>query len=631
MSQLDVDMFNVKFKILPFFKELDLNRIKNSIHSGKIIVPKIKIPKNELVLVKRGSILFSEDEKCDDVIEINKEIDELIIDKTYLISSHSKTITKKNSSNDYIAEVSGIFYVFNGKAILSPVSKDAFWEIIVSEDKLTIVLNLYPGIGEFGRPDFNSIVEAVERKNVKSSIFIEIIRNAIDKMVSTRQPVLDVEISRGKTPIDGIDAEVKFLVDIETDFKPKMTEDGRVDFYHLNTMNPVEENQEIAIFSVHKDGVDGEDVYGTKILAKKAKPLYYPGGRNTYQDKDKPDLIRAAISGNLVFKDGTITIDDVYKINGNVDFSTGNIESKGSLEVMGNVKRGFEINVENNVEIKGHIEDCKLKIGGDISIKSGFYGDGSGVIEANGKVDIKYVHNQKIYSRDSINVTHEVIDSELYALNKIQIVGGRNMAVYGGKLIAGEYIEANCIGNEYNVNTIVEAGYDYQYLEKYSANSKEIIEQGNSLLELEREINKLKNYMGLKLEHLKTFNLLVEQKGNIIQKTIDLKEQEEQLNKIDTILKNIIVQSQLNKINRDELVQQLIDYFNLMHSSGKLKNQNKELHNLIYEPSNAKIKINKFVYPGVVLMINKRKFNIEEKLTNKTFFLSTDIDEIVFM
>lgn len=624
-------MINLKFKILPYFKELDVNRIKNAVRFDKIIVPILKIPKEELLLVKRGSVLFTEHNEEEGAIELSKDTDEISFDKFYSINSISNRISRKTTSNEYIADVTGICYFLNGKLYLIPISKSSCWEFVVSEDNLNGYINLYPGIGEFEKPDLETILSFIDKKRVKKSIFTEIIREAIKKLMLNRKPVLNVLVVRGKQQIDGVDARIDFLVDVETDFKPKLTEDGRVDFYHLHIINPVEKDQEIAIFYSHQEGVDGEDIFGNRIIAKKAKPLPFPSGKNTYQDQENPNLIRSEINGNLVFKNDIISVDELYVIKGNVDFSTGSIETKGSLQVQGNIKKGFDVQAENNIDVLGYIEDCNVKVGGNISVKSGFYGDGSGILIADGKVDLKYVHSQTVYSRDSINVTNEVIDSKLFALKKIQVIGGKNMAVYGGKLIAGDLVEANCIGNEYNVNTIIEVGYDYEYQEKYAKNSLKIKEQEGTNSGLVAEIEKLKLYMGIKLEQIKIFNLLIEQKKSIIIKSNDNNQDAEQLKKIDEILKKIIIQSQLNKSNRIELATKLIDYFSLFSSIIQCKKENEEYQKLIYEPTKAKIVINKFIYPGVILQINKRRFVIDQKLTNKTFHLSSENDEIIIV
>ena len=174
--------------------------------------------------------------------------------------------------------------------------------------------------------------------------------------------------------------------------------------------------------------------------------------------------------------------------------------------------------------------------------------------------------------RQSIFVTREVVDANLYANDRIQ-VGGRRMSIVGGYAIAKNAIEVETLGNEIGNSTIIETGYDYNIVEEIKRNIDKVIELQEELKKVNAEIQKLKSWR---------------QSGDIPQKLSNFSKQQIEIN-------------------------QLIE---------QTSNENNLLEKKQITPSKAFVKVNRSVYPGVEIIINCTHFHVRRKMHGKTFVLS---------
>lgn len=616
-------MKSVELYVQAISDDNDLKIISDCTLKNKLIYVKL-IKSSNLSIIEKDTLLFRELSEQDSTAE------KVSPENLLQANLNLKNIRHNLHENTYASEEDGILLLKDQELVFIPVFRDAKYNTIVSEDNLRVYINLYPSYKDGIELSVDEIVNDLRAQNIKCFIDEYLLRETLKSIESEKKYVENLLIAEGKKPIDGTDSQIEYLIDITTDFKPHLTEDGRVDFYHLHITNSVDQDTALAKFVPHKDETNGEDVYGKIIQARKPQILKFPAGKNTYTDINNTNLIRAAREGNVIIKNEMIEVQDLSTINGNVDFSTGSIKSKGSILVKGNVLSGFEVDMEDNIEILGYVEDAKLTAGGNVKVNGGFLGKGTGEIRAKGNVDIKYIHNQKIYSRETINVCNEVMSANLYALKKILIVGGKEMAVFGGHLIAGDYIEANSFGNIYSVATLIEAGFDYEHKEIMDKNLAEINSYENQLSELKKNYDQLLQYIHLALEHKKTLHMLVEQRYSIYSKIDKFDENQEQLKKINTVINNFLNMSHLDIIHKRQFLTLLDQKSAILHLISRKKTENEVYETEINKKSGAKIKVNRYIYPGVTIKINNRKFVVQSEMLNKTFAISKDDDSIVY-
>jgi uncharacterized protein (DUF342 family) len=84
----------------------------------------------------------------------------------------------------------------------------------------------------------------------------------------------DYEIARAQDPVEGANAYITYHFDPEIKAKPKINEDGTVDFHQLDNINHVKKGQVLATLTPEDTGISGMDVSGIEIRPKKGHKNY---------------------------------------------------------------------------------------------------------------------------------------------------------------------------------------------------------------------------------------------------------------------------------------------------------------------------------------------------------------------
>jgi uncharacterized protein (DUF342 family) len=83
--------------------------------------------------------------------------------------------------------------------------------------------------------------------------------------------------------------------------------------------------------------------------------------------------LSAAIEGCLFWKAGQLTVDVIYHISGDVDYSTGNVKFDGAILIDGDVRSGFRVDATGSIYINGSVEAAEVySEKGDIVMLRGF-------------------------------------------------------------------------------------------------------------------------------------------------------------------------------------------------------------------------------------------------------------------
>lgn len=609
-----------------------------------IVAPETNIPEIEylLSLLKEGYLVYSEyllNHKPLKLVQAGEPLitevfcDESIYEmlkedknKYYEFNQIGGKIILANDSV-YYSEIQGVFCIKDNMPFVIPVSFDAYYSIRISEDNMQVKGDFYPPVLSGKKILIKEVYAKLRELKINCEIRTSYLEGILENLKDS--PAKNILIAEGKNPLEGTDYSVQYMVNFETSFSPTVLEDGRLDFYNLNSIVSVSKDQLLAIYYHEIEGVDGFDVFGNKLPAHPVKKGKLPLGKNTYEKREDCSRIFATIDGCVSMKNSLINVSEVQIIRSNIDYSTGNVNCKASLQVIGDVKNGFRVDAEDNIQISGIVEDSVINAGSNIAIDRGFIGTGSGIIYSGGDVDIRYVRNQRIHSRNNINVLNEAIDCELFARNRIQVVGGKNMAVFGGHLIAGNSIEANCIGNEYGVKTIVEVGYDYDLINQLNNNNIELKQLESSMENIKNGITQICRVISLSAEQKKALEVLVEQKLLLFTTSDGLKVDKVKLEKVESGIDLLLRCSKMDteKINNFKL---LLNQRNFIKEKiYSIKNEIAEIDKKMLEPSGARVMINRRVFPGVTIIINRRKYVIKNEIINKTFVLSVKEDLVV--
>lgn len=280
-----------------------------------------------------------------------------------------------------------------------------------------------------------------------------------------------VKVAEGKGPINGFDGHFDFNFRTILQKTPKVLDNGAVDYNEIDLLEPVKEGQEIVTYSKASGGAMGFTVLGRLILQRKGKEKPAIRG-NGFRLSEDGTRYYAMKSGHIEYEDGIMNITDMYRVDGNVNSHTGDIDFDGDVYVHGSVERGANIRASGNIVVDGLVDASHLTAGKDILIRGGAYGRDEGVISAGGNIIGRFFENISLNADGDI-YSSRISESECDAGGSIEVLGDR------GEILSGETralykVSARSIGNQAGVNTIVGVGVNSGIMRSFQSYDRRI-------------------------------------------------------------------------------------------------------------------------------------------------------------
>lgn len=354
----------------------------------------------------------------------------------------------------------------------------------IADDELKAYLTiLYP-------PEGGKVItlKDIHEELVRKKVVYGIEEDNLAKVLKKEEFNKSFLIAQGILPTNGKDAKITFKFKKEKEFKLEET-DGRVDFKDMSPIEIIKEDEIIAVKTPATHGIPGVTVTGKLMPAQPGKDIPFPKGKNIEVSLDGLEL-RAGTSGRLTFQEDRINIEPIYKIDGNVDYSTGNIDFPGTVIIKGDVLGGFRVKADGDVIIGGCVENSSIESKGNITVTSGILGKNEGYLRASGNVSAKYIEHSRVESLRDVIVSESIIHSYINAKHKV-IVNGRLGVILGGRIRAGLEIRAKMVGSWTEVPTELEVGIDPQSREEIYQLANEIAKDKKKFQELKLGINTL--------------------------------------------------------------------------------------------------------------------------------------------
>lgn len=445
-----------------------------------------------------------------------------------------------------------------------------FIRVTISEDSMEASLYLSSSPDESGVPRTDLFtVENINRCLAEAGVKAGIDKSLIQSVVINRLYDTYHVVAKGLPAVNGKDGAFTFYFKTSVDNRPKILPDGSVDYRNIEIYEPVSEGQLIAEYTPPTTGHFGYNVRGGVLSSIPGKPQNPLTGTGFTISEDKCRYV-SDCNGKIEYNSGTITVTNVLDINGDVDISTGDIVFNGDVVIHGNVLAGSLIKINGSLKVLGNVESAYVCVGGDIEFKSGMQGGGKGVVECGGEVWGKFFEQTTMRVKGTIHA-NSLLNCDVFGDGDIFVTGRHGIIVGGNTACAGS-VEATAIGNMAEVRTLVCAGVT----EKLMA-----------------EINELEKTLADIEEKEKKHNQVLEKLTAITNPT-DIEKYDTMLDQVNTSLKELHIRHV--SIKR-ELDQKLF---------------------LISSYSNSRIKVAKYLYPNVALVINGIKYFTKDTFVNVT-------------
>ncbi len=322
-------------------------------------------------------------------------------------------------------------------------------------------------------------------------------------------------------------------------------------------------------------GVPGQDVFGGTVPASPGKEFQVK--TNDFVSFDpKEGLFRAKKAGVFEATPSELKIHPRYRLEGDLGWETGNIRFFGEkLIIGGNVKRGFKLYAEGDIEIEGNVEDeAEVEVKGNLVIKGLVFGEAARVV-VEGEAEIGAVEYATVKVGKNLVVKDYLLQARVQVAGNIICTEGIG-AIVGGEVEAEGSIFLQTAGSRAQVSTWLKAGYPTRLFKR--------------------------------LEELKMKLLLLEEEKRPLVK---------------------VLKSSLNRLKEDpspekvKACEKLGEKLkNILSEEEKLRKEKKALLARIKEMTHQKVvKVLKRAFVGVKIQIGLRTFTVAEELPAGTFCL----------
>lgn len=456
--------------------------------------------------------------------------------------------------------------------IQNMVYKTAKVEVV--DKKMRVFLILKDSNPESGVPlTIEAIKDILDTASVKFGIKDDVIKDIVEGVINDDK----VLIAEGNYPTAGEDASLAFNFPIEKSAKPQFLEDGHLDYKEINMVYSVEKDVPL-VKKIHATiGSRGMDVYGNDLPGLPGKDIDVVVGQGTLRDHTDTSVVKSAIDGVIFYdpKSRNLEVQKLFIVPESVDYSTGNIHVKSSVEVKQDVKPGFSIETPYNVEVKGSVEHAAISCDGTLKVKGGINGDGKLLIKVGEELHAGYIAGQNIKCAGCIYVAHELRNSIVECEDEVTIVRN-NGVIFGGRTSATNKVTSPVIGNIYGLITEIEVGVVMKFREKFIRKGTERSELLNQLEELKRKIS------------------LIAQKSSGKSKSMQL-----------SAFKDVWSRC-TNQLER-------------------VKKECEEIEKAYYDVADPTVVVIKTVYPGTIIKIKNKSLEVKEELSHVLFKLVDDL------
>lgn len=357
--------------------------------------------------------------------------------------------------------------------------EDAQVDVFVTLDQLTAWVIAYPPLGKGKELDKDMLSKALEEREVYFGIEQEV----LDRLPSSKKRYFHlVLVALGNRAVDGTDGYVEDLFSREVKKTAAVDEFGRVDYTSLDLIQNINKGDTICKIFPPTQGVAGRTVQDKEIIARDGRQAIVPRGRNTEISSDGTRLI-ASRTGHVEFSARNFQVKAVFYVNGNVDFSTGNVNFWGDVHVRGDVCSGFIVRATGTITVDGVVKSSTIEAGCDLVVARGIQGNDQAVIRAHRGVYAKYLEHCSVYTRELLQAD-SLLNCDVYSDGSVEVTSGRGTIV-GGTVRAARAVKAKIIGSKSGAATVVAMGgrpyevFEYRDLKKELKDLEDDLEKLN--------------------------------------------------------------------------------------------------------------------------------------------------------
>lgn len=326
--------------------------------------------------------------------------------------------------------------------------------IEISSDRMSAVAKITPPTANGEPADVQAVMSALRQAGVVYGVVSETRMQVFLEDAATE--TVEFIAANGTPPEIGSDGWIEYSWDQRA---VAADASGNVNLRDVIKIASVKGGDIAARIHHPTRGSEGVMVTGEKAPGEWGEKVVLKPGANIALD-DTGTEFKATISGSPRLFGGVLNIDPVYKVNGDVDFSVGNILFDGAVEIKGNVLDGFSVKAGGNITVEGNVQAAQLESAGDINVLGGIITRHEGTVMADGSVRALFIENSIIKADGDVVVERAIINSKVYSNSNVICLSNEGRIISGDTMAFYE-IRAKSLGTENEATTVLRAGLKY--------------------------------------------------------------------------------------------------------------------------------------------------------------------------
>ena len=359
-------------------------------------------------------------------------------------------------------------------------------EVSLSEDEMHAWVVVNPPKKGAAPPTVEEVVQALEDEGVSFGID----REAIESLLRRKRYGQSILVAAGRPVVHARSAEVSYHFNTIRGKPYLKMEFGRINLKELNFIENKEEGDLLAGLLPPVQPQEGRTVRDIVVPASTAREeVEIRAGAGTTLSPDGRQLF-AAESGNVRLVHGRVIVEQVVTLE-NVNYETGNIHFDGSVVVEKEIADGFVVEAGGDIQVGRSVGRATLKAGGNVLLKTGINGNGSGRIECSGNLFAKFIESSSVHCDGHVFVEEAVMHSRISA-GLHCVLNGRRGEIIASDLIVGGSLWCKKLGSVYEAPTHVFVGIRPERLESYRQARESFQENQEEQSKLEEQLEQIR-------------------------------------------------------------------------------------------------------------------------------------------
>ena len=331
--------------------------------------------------------------------------------------------------------------------------------VYVSRDKLSVLLDCPDPLADLA-DTVGRIGEAFRKLKLPEYPDDELLERMLKACARPGEPLDGQPLIMGYAPEPPRDGCLEWTRDYFAGGWAIDPRTGAIDFWARLDNRAVTAGELLVRLLPPLPGEPGLNVFGAKVPAAKPRRERLRCGKGVVQETGADDVagFRSTVDGRVRLNDGTVSVDEVYVIKGNLGLETGNVRHAGTLQVEGDIQQGVTIEVGGDVAVRGMIEPCRITAGGSLQAAGGIVGQDGCRIRVGGGLQAKYLRDAEIDAVADVTVGSEISHSTVRTLGRVLVPNGR---IAGGTTTARAGITVGQAGASGATGTVLVVGVDY--------------------------------------------------------------------------------------------------------------------------------------------------------------------------